>query len=59
MKFFYTARTESGTEFDTVIEERSESIANVEAKIEVEQWLASEGEFVGRLSEFNLVGSRV
>lgn len=55
MKFHYLARTESGTQFETAIDERSESTANAEAKIEVERWLASEGEPIERLNEFNLV----
>lgn len=55
MKFHYIARTESGNQFETVIEERSESTANAEAKIEVEQWLNDEGEPISRLHEFSLV----
>lgn len=54
-RYHYRAVTESGDEFETQIEERSQSIANVEAKIEVERWLASIGQDASRLADFDLV----
>lgn len=54
-RYHYIARTEAGSQFETVIEENNQDTANVQAKIEVERWLADEGEPVERLQQFDLV----
>lgn len=58
MKYYFTAETVAGTKFETVIDENNESTATAQAKIEVERWLADEGEPAEGLIEFNLVGTR-
>lgn len=54
-KFFYKAVLRSGSEFETVIEGNEGSIADVEAKIEVERWLAEEGDSSSNLTAFDRV----
>lgn len=53
-RYHYTAETESGETFETVIHSNVEDTANVEAKIEVERWLRSIGESARRLIAFDL-----
>lgn len=55
MKYHYIAETESGTRTELQVEENHELAANVQAKIEVERWLAEEGESPARLIRFDLV----
>lgn len=57
-RFTYVAETEAGTRTELQVDERDEQTAAVQAKIEVEQWLAEEGEPVERLSRFDQVASR-
>jgi len=53
-RYFYMARTQSGTQTEFYVDENNEGTANVQAKIEVERWLQSEGETPDRLTEFGM-----
>lgn len=54
-KFHFSAAFESGTRWETQIEESHEMAASVQAKIELEHFAASEDEPIERLVSFDLV----
>lgn len=54
-RYQYIAKTESGDQTELDVHERAQSIANVEAKIEVERWLRDIGQTPDRLTQFDLV----
>lgn len=51
----FRCETSCGHSEDFAIEERSESIASVEAKIHVERWLARKGVCLSALVAFDLL----
>lgn len=53
-RYYYLARTESGEQHEFDIEERDPYTANVQAKMEVERWLAEVGEEPARLTQFDM-----
>lgn len=54
-RYHYIAAVESGDQTEVDVHERSQHIANVEAKIEVERWLKDIGQRPDRLTRFDLV----
>lgn len=58
IRFTYVAEAEDGTRLELQIDERDESTANVQAKIEVEKWAIEEGQPLERISRFDLVSQR-
>ena len=57
-RYTYSAETLAGDFHDFYIDAQDETIANVEAKMEVERWLAELGDTPDNLYSFNLVYSR-
>lgn len=53
-RYFYFARTQSGAQHEFDVYDNDEGTANIEAKIEVERWLADIDEDADRLTEFGL-----
>lgn len=58
IRYTYIAETGAGTRTEFQVDEHDESIASVEAKQTVEQWLKEEGESPDRLIRFDLVSVR-
>lgn len=54
-RYHYIAETYAGTKAEFQIEENDQSVADVQAKIEVERWLADEGETPADLLRFDYV----
>lgn len=53
-RYFYLARTESGEQHEFDVVENDPYTANVQAKLEVERWLAEVGEEPARLTQFDM-----
>ena len=53
-RHFYIARLQSGAQTEFYVDENSSDIAHVQAKIEVERWVADEGDTVDRLVQFDM-----